>query len=85
LILDSNNNLPISRVLDILKGNSGIYTSTYSLKSIGDKIIKSERYSDYWDANSNCKVESNEFSMIDHILVTPKLYDMVTHAFAYHA
>ncbi len=85
LILDANNNLPISQVLDILKGNFGIYSGKYSLKSIGDKIPKSERYSEYWDANSNCKVESNEFSMIDHILVTPKLYQMITNAFAYHA
>jgi len=85
LILDMNNNLPISQVLDILKGNTGKYSSQYSLKSIGDKISKSERYSEYWDANSNCKVESTEFSMIDHILVTPKLYSMVSNAFAYHA
>ena len=84
LILDTNNNLPISQVLDILKGNTGLYAGKFELKSIGNKISKSERYSEYWDANGNCQVEPGEFSMLDHILLTPKLYDLVTNAFAYH-
>lgn len=85
LILDTNNNLPISQVLDILKGNSGIYSSKYILKSIGDKIPQEQRYSEYWDANGDCVVQSTEFSMIDHILLTPNLYSMVSNAFSYHA
>jgi exonuclease III len=85
LILDANNNKPISQVLDILKGNSGLYANKFKLKSIGDKIKQSDRYSEYWDANGNCQVETNEFSMLDHILLSPKLYDMVKNAFTYHA
>lgn len=84
LILDMNNNVPMSKVLDILKGNNGLYSSQYLLKSIGDKIQQSERYSEYWDANGDCIVQPTEFSMIDHILLTPKLYSMVTNAFPYH-
>lgn len=84
LIPDLNLNKPTSQVLDILKGNKGIYSNKYQLKSIGDKIPQSQRYSEYWDSNSNCVVEPTEFSMIDHILVTPKLYELVTNAFAYH-
>jgi exonuclease III len=85
LIPDANQNYPTSQVLDILKGNTGLYKSQYELKSIGDKIPQSQRYSEYWDENSDCVVQSNEFSMIDHILLTPKLYGFVTNAFAYHA
>ena len=84
LILDANLNLPISQVLDILKGNAGLYSGEYELKSIGDKIPQSQRYSEYWDANSDCETQSNEYAMIDHILLTPNLYNFVTNAFAYH-
>lgn len=85
LILDANDNKPISQVLDILKGNDGKYASQYVLNSIGDKMQKSERYSEYWDENSDCIVQSTEFSMIDHILLTPNLYSMVSNVFTYHA
>ncbi len=84
LILDVNLNKPISRVLDILKGNDGVYNKDYELKSIGNKIPQSQRFSEYWDSNSDCVVQSNEFSMIDHILLSPTLYDKVTNAFSYH-
>lgn len=84
LILDVNSNKPTSKVLDILKGNHGLYAGRYELKSIGDKIPKSQRFSEYWDSNSDCVVQSNEFSMIDHILLTPNLYNKVKNAFAYH-
>ena len=85
LILDANSNLPISQVLDILKGNTGLYLGQYELKSIGDKIPQQSRYSEYWDANSDCITQSNEFAMIDHILLTPNLYNLVTNVFSYHA
>lgn len=85
LILDANDNKPISQVLDILKGNIGVYSSQYVLKSIGDKIFQDQRYSEYWDENNDCQTQSTEFSMIDHILLTPNLYSIVSNAFAYHA
>jgi exonuclease III len=84
LILDSNSNKPNSQVLDILKGNKGTYSNKYQLKSIGEKMTQTQRYSEYWDANSDCVVQSNEFSMIDHILLTPLLFSKATNAFAYH-
>lgn len=84
LIMDANNNLPISKVLDILKGNIGKYSSKYKLKSIGDKIPKEQRYSEYWDENADCVVQNTEFSMIDHILLTQDLHNLVSNAFVYH-
>ncbi len=85
LILDMNSNKPTSQVLDILKGNAGLYKNEYELKSIGDKIQQSQRFSEYYDENSDKIIQPNEFSMIDHILMTPKLYGFVKNAFAYHA
>lgn len=84
LIIDSNDNIPTSRVLDILKGNSGDHIGEYQLSSAASFITKSERYSDWWDENSDCKSESNEFSMIDHILVSQKLYDKISSVWIYH-
>ena len=77
LILDINSNKPKSSVLDIMKGNLGIYAGLFELKSISNKISQESRYSDFWDKNSDCKATSNEFSMIDHILVTPYLYSKI--------
>ncbi len=83
-VIDANNNIPISQVLDILKGNSGDHIGEYQLFSVAQFITKSERYSDWWDQNSDCISESNEFSMIDHILVSQKLYDKVSSVWIYH-
>jgi exonuclease III len=82
-VLDSNNNKPLSSVLDIIKGKKGA-KSSYELISAAEKIDKSQRYTDWWDQNKNCNSTSTEFSMIDHILVTPALYDKISNAFVYH-
>lgn len=83
IILDANNNYPISSVLDILKGIRGTYK--YTLKSVGDKMPQSMRFSDWYDKNEDCTSSSNEFSQIDHILVTPNLYDKIYQVFMYQA
>ena len=82
--LDLNNNKPTSRVLDILKGNVGDYTNLYKLKSVLQLIDQSERYTEWYDSNNNCKVETKELSLIDHILVTPELFNLISKAFVYH-
>ena len=81
-VIDANDNRPISSVLDILKGEAGKYR--YTLRTIGEKIKQDERFSDWYDENRNCASSSNEFSQIDHILVSPKLYDNIVDAFMYH-
>lgn len=77
VILDANSNKPISSVLDILKG--GV------LRTVGEKITQEDRFSDWYDQNGNCQSTANEFSQIDHILVSSKLYDHISGAFMYHA
>lgn len=82
---DKNNNHPTSKVLDILKGNYGVYQGEFQLYNVAEQIEQPERYSDWWDKNHNCKATENEFSLIDHILVTPGLNKKVLKAFIYHS
>ena len=80
-VLDANRNVPISRVLDILKGAN---TEKYLLKSAAEKIPEVERFSDWWDKNTDCVSTADEFSMIDYVLVSPFLFDKISNAFVYH-
>lgn len=84
-ITDSNNDRPTSQVLDILKGKDTKTNSNfYKLNNIASKIPKSNRYTEWYDINNDCKSSTNEFSMIDHILVTDNLLNKVSNAFIYH-
>ena len=84
-VLDLNSNKPTSRTLDILKGLIGDKSGTYNLTSVATRIPQSERYSDWWDSDNNCATSSvKDYSMIDHILVTPKIYDRIINAYIYH-
>lgn len=85
-IYDINNNKPISKVIDILKGNSGTYAGKYSLNTVAINISQQERYTNWWDSDNNCNTSSiNDYSMIDHILVSNILYSHITNAFIFHS
>jgi exonuclease III len=83
-VLDANRNVPTSRVLDILKGLDGNHKGEYELTSVSQKIPEVERFSDWWDQNVDCVSTANEFSLIDHVLVSPFLYERIEDAFVYH-
>lgn len=84
-VLDINNNKPISRVLDILKGLKGDFSGQYSLYSIAETIPQNERYSDWWNSDNNCNTASKyDYSMIDHILVTDLIRKNIDNTFVYH-
>lgn len=83
-ILDINNNIPTSQVLNILKGNYGDYKGQYNLFSIGNNIDKEERYTDWYDANQNCIGDITDYSVIDHILLSKGLINKVSNVFIYH-
>jgi exonuclease III len=83
-VLDANRNVPTSRVLDILKGLDGQHKGKYELRSASEKIPEVERFSDWWDQNEDCVSTANEFSLIDHILLSPYLYERIEDAFVYH-
>lgn len=84
-VLDINNNKPISRVLDILKGYQGDLSGLYELHSVAEEITQSERYSDWWDSDNNCNTSSQkDYSMIDHVLVTDGIRKNIVNAYIYH-
>lgn len=84
-ILDLNSNKPTSRVLDILKGYQGDLAGLYKLNSVAENIGQSQRYSDWWDSDNNCKTSSQkDYSMIDHILVTDGIKNNIVNTFIYH-
>ena len=84
-VMDVNNNVPTSQVLEILKGNAGDLAHTYALSSVATNIQQKERYSDWWDSDSNCATASSkDYSMIDHILVTDNIKKYITNTFIYH-
>jgi exonuclease III len=84
-VLDLNGNKPLSQVLDILKGYSGIYAGQYELFSVAENIVKTERFSDWWDSDNNCNTSSQkDYSIIDHILVTEPIKKYIKNVFLYH-
>ena len=84
-IADVNNNIPTSYVLDILKGLYGTYSNKYTLISSASHMNQSDRYSDWYDSDNNCKTSSiKDYSMIDHVLVTPNLNNKISNVFMYH-
>jgi exonuclease III len=84
-VLDLNSDKPTSRVLDILKGLDGQQKGKYTLTNVATKINQSERYSDWWDSDSNCNTTSQkDLSMIDHVLVTYGINKKITNAYIYH-
>ena len=84
VVLDSNKDIPTSNVLNILKGAAGDYAGAYTLETAAQKVTQSERYTDWWDPNGDCKSSANEMSMIDHVLMTPNLLDKVVDVFMPH-
>jgi len=78
-VLDKDDNIPNSMVLDILKGNEGTFKKKFKLFTISEKIEKSERHTESFDDNHSCRE-----SMIDHILVSPKLFYHVYNVSIYH-
>ena len=84
-VMDVNNHKPTSKALDILKGNQGDLSGLYQLYNIAEEITQNERFSDWYDSDNNCKTaSSNDYSMIDHILVTDAIRHNIYNAFIYH-
>jgi exonuclease III len=82
---DVNSDKPISYVLDILKGLFGQQKGLYTLTNAAAKMAQTERYSDWWDSDSNCATSSSkDYSMIDHVLMTSKIYNKISKASIYH-
>jgi exonuclease III len=84
-VADINSDNPISRVLDIMKGLEGQKKGTYTLTNVAYRMKQQERYSDWWDSDNNCNTTSQQdYSMIDHILVSPNINKKIINAYMYH-
>ena len=84
-VLDINSDKPSSMVLDILKGLEGSKKGSYNLTNAAYRINQSDRYSDWWDSDSNCNTTSQkDYSMIDHVLVSENLNKKIVSAYIYH-
>lgn len=84
-VLDMNSNKPTSRVLDILKGYQGDLSGLYELHNVAEEIVKEQRFSDWWDSDNNCNTASQQdYSMIDHILVTDTIRKNIANVYIYH-
>ena len=84
-VLDKNNNKPTSKVLDIFKGNFGTYANKFKLYSVLENLQKNERYSDWYDKNNDCQSSDDEFSQIDHILVSDYLFKNIQNVSMFHS
>ena len=80
-ILDLNNDVPISQVLNIIKG---VYNPNYNLFNVNQDVEKKSRYSNWWDKNNNNYSTSDELVLIDHILLSEKLYEKIENISIYH-
>jgi exonuclease III len=84
-VADINNDKPISMVLDILKGNAGDLAGKYRLNNVAERIEQQNRYSDWWNSDNNCNTASqNDYSMIDHVLVSDAILPYISDVFIYH-
>jgi len=85
IVVDMNSNIPTSRTLDILKGLDGPLKDEYLLTSVASNIPQQERFSEWYDSDSKCNTKSkNDYSMIDHILVTNGLLKKIKNTQIYH-
>jgi exonuclease III len=83
-ILDVNGNKPSSRVLRILKGLDGQFSGHYTLHNAAERMEPSERWTDWWDKNGDLVSSPDEFSMIDHVLVSDFLLSKILTVSVYH-
>lgn len=84
-VSDINSDKPISYVLDTLKGLFGEKKGTYTLTNAASKMAQSERYSDWYDSDNNCDTSSQkDYSMIDHVLMSSKIFNKISKVSIYH-
>ena len=57
----------------------------YQLTSVAYQIPQLQRFTDWYDSDNNCNTTSkDDYSMIDHILVSSGLYDNISNVGIYH-
>lgn len=74
VVIDANNDVPTSRVLQFLKA-PGLVTTASAVSPA------STRYSSWYDKNGDCELSiPSEVSTIDHLLCSPTLFEALISA-----
>mmetsp|Transcript_17905 Transcript_17905/g.25182 ORF Transcript_17905/g.25182 Transcript_17905/m.25182 type:complete len:362 (-) Transcript_17905:112-1197(-) len=76
-VLDVNDSTPTSKVLDILKGKFGPQQGKFSLHSVAERVPKEKRFTCWYDKFRDCHTVPEDFTSIDHILLSSGLLDRV--------
>eukprot|EP00026_Physarum_polycephalum_P009426 Phypoly_transcript_09550.p1 GENE.Phypoly_transcript_09550~~Phypoly_transcript_09550.p1 ORF type:complete len:378 (+),score=27.05 Phypoly_transcript_09550:156-1289(+) len=84
-IVDASDSIPISSVLALLRDPVP--------SNPGDELVNvaqyvqapSDRYSNWYDRDDNCKLGPNELSLIDHLLISQDLVPLVSKAYMDHS
>jgi len=82
-ILDRRSSVPITRALATIKA-AGPGADDDLVTVLGD-VPQAQRFTSFYDRNSNDEIEEGEFSAIDHILLSPALYRRVVDVRYVHA
>jgi endonuclease/exonuclease/phosphatase family metal-dependent hydrolase len=70
---------PITNVLRTIKAAGP------GLRNVAAEVSQAERFTAHWDRNRNGRVDDGELSSIDHILLSPRLYDAIREVTFVHA
>lgn len=71
-ILDRAGSTPITNVLETIK-RAGPGPDD-DLRNVMGEVQQLDRYTSFWDRNRNEQIDEGEFSAIDHLLLSPRLY-----------
>jgi len=75
-VLDASNSVPTSRVSRLLKYNE---QGTKIMYNAAEFIVdQTDRYSSWWDKNNDCRVEPGELTLIDHMLISSQLRQLIS-------
>jgi exonuclease III len=80
--IDRANNVPNSRVLNFLKDVNA--TAGLELQNVASHVQQLQRYSSFWDQNSNCKADPGDLTLIDHVLVSNSLLTYIESVEYFH-
>lgn len=70
---DRAGSAPISEVLATIK-TAGPGPED-DLRNVAAEVPQEDRYTAFWDRNRNDEIDPGEFSSLDHILLSPRLYE----------
>ena len=82
-VRDASGNAPITDVLARIKAAGD--GPDNDLRNILAEVPQADRFTAHWDRNRNEVVEEGELSAIDHILLSPRLYERLSAVHYVHA